>query len=268
MKLWPLILIAFMVFSSGVFCAEPDTLESKRDGAWWGAATWDPERLPKAGNKVHIRSEHAVVFDAKSLNLIPFLHVEGSLVFARDRDTELNVAVFKVGGGREAHSGVADVHGHKTARIRLHSHDGPYSLTFSGLSGIPFIQLSDDNMNGKAETHVPNLKIEDRRDGNDDARRRPLVDMGGGKRTKDPVLSGLPVVGHDLFGAGKHAKFVSSRDVQYRKDKESYLDYNFVRWSVKPSGLKPGNLKLTALATDKTGNREQTTHTLMITIVQ
>ena len=75
MKMWPLILIAFMVFSFGAFCAEPYALESKRDGAWWSSATWDPERLPKAGNKVHICSEHAVVFEAKSLNLIPFLHV-------------------------------------------------------------------------------------------------------------------------------------------------------------------------------------------------
>ena len=48
----------------------------------------------------------------------------------------------------------------------------------------------------------------------------------------------------------------------------SDLDYNFTGWSVKLSGLKPGKLKLTALATDKSGNREQTAHVLMITIAE
>ena len=219
-------------------------------------------------------------------------------------------------------------------------------LTFSGLSrsGIPFIQLSDYNVNGGAETHVRNLKIENRRDGDDDARRRPLVDMGGGARTNDPELAGVPVVVHDLFGEGKHAKFVSSRDVQYTRDKARYrkqqpytgeesrvtdtpeakfpklldpiddqppatiitwphrgvpvklgqggtlevrgtstddyeiaevmvngvkvtdLDYNFTEWSVKLSGLKPGKLKLVARTTDKSGNSEETAHTLMIKI--
>jgi hypothetical protein len=98
MKTVRLILTALAVFSPGVLSAEPFTLESKGDGAWSDAATWQPARQPKAGDKVHIQSGHAVVYDAKSPNLIPLLHIEGSLVFARDRDTELNVAVLKVGG--------------------------------------------------------------------------------------------------------------------------------------------------------------------------
>ena len=48
----------------------------------------------------------------------------------------------------------------------------------------------------------------------------------------------------------------------------SDLDYNFTGWSVKLSGLKPDKLKLTALATDKAENREQTAHILMITIIE
>ena len=118
MKMWRLILTALAVFSSGLLSAEPFTLESKGDGAWSNAATWQPERQPKAGDRVHIRSGHAVVYDAKLPHLIPLLHVAGALVFARDRDTELNVAVLKVGGGKEKHSGVADVNGHKMAPIR------------------------------------------------------------------------------------------------------------------------------------------------------
>ncbi|MFT4551058.1 MAG: hypothetical protein ACI9UA_002842 [Pseudoalteromonas tetraodonis] len=111
-------------------------------------------------------------------------------------------------------------------RSQQHGSVSVDGLTFTGLrrSGIPFIQLSDYNVNGEAETHVRNLKIEDRRDGDDDAHRRALVDMGGGARTKDPVVAGVPVVIHDLFGSGKHAKFVSSRDARYLKSKDSYRE--------------------------------------------
>ena len=128
-----LILTALAVFSPSLSAAEPFTLESKGDGAWSNAATWQPERQPKAGDKVLIQSGHAVVYDANSPDLIPLLHVEGSLVFARDRDTELNVAVLKVGGGKEKHSGVEDVpvtrwhqsaHAWKSARPGIRSPPG------------------------------------------------------------------------------------------------------------------------------------------------
>ena len=188
------------------------------------------------------------------------------------------------------------------------------------------------------------MKIEDRRDGDDDSRRRALVDMGGGARTKDLVVAGVPVVIHDLFGAGKHAKFVSSRDARFTKDRSRYreqkpytgeesrvtdapeakfpklldptddqppatiitwpkrglpvqlsddgkleirgtstddyeiadvtvngvkaenIDYNFTEWKATLSGIKPGKLKITALASDKAGNREQTPHVITVDV--
>jgi hypothetical protein len=168
-----------------------------------------------------------------------------------------------------------------------------------------------------------NHQSDGRGDGDDDARRRPLVDMGGGARTKDVEVLGIPVIVHDLFGSGKHAKFVSSRatnalELKFPKlldpiddqppatiitwpkrglpvklgksgtlevrgtSTDDYkivrvvvnsvevndLDYNFTGWSVKISSLKPGKVKLTALATDKVGNREQTAHILMIIIIE
>ena len=99
-------------------------------------------------------------------------------------------------------------------------------LTFVGIGRgrIPFIQLSDYNLSGDAETHIRGLKIEGRRDGGDDARRRPLVDMGGGARTKDAVVSGVPVVVHDLFGAGRHGSFVSSRDTRFLENESEYRE--------------------------------------------
>lgn len=79
MKIVRLLLAALAVFSSGVLSAESFTLESKGNGAWSDAATWKPARQPKAGEKVHIRSGHAIIYDVKSPHLIPLLHIEGAL---------------------------------------------------------------------------------------------------------------------------------------------------------------------------------------------
>jgi hypothetical protein len=132
---------AFTICSAGAF-----TLESKSDGAWSNAETWQPERIPKTGDEILISSGHKILYDVESTDLIHKIHVEGALVFAHEKDTELNVAVIRVGGKMDdAHSDVADVNDHKmapitaklevgtpdnpipagiTARIRLHYIDG------------------------------------------------------------------------------------------------------------------------------------------------
>ncbi|MFT5522575.1 MAG: hypothetical protein ACI9HK_000519, partial [Pirellulaceae bacterium] len=81
-------------------------------------------------------------------------------------------------------------------------------LTFSGFrnSGIPLIQISDNNPSGKAESHFRNVKIEKRSDDN----RRALVDRGGGSVVKPTSPTSVPVYLHDYFGSGRHAKILST----------------------------------------------------------
>ncbi len=100
---------------------------------------------------------------------------------------------------------------------------GPVSvdgLTFAGFSrgGIPLIQLSSFNPSGTAETHIRKLKIEDRRDRDT----RALVDMGGGTRTKESEIAGVPVVVHDLLGQGKGARFVSTRSSEAKSGGDKF----------------------------------------------
>ncbi|MDB4404283.1 hypothetical protein N9154_02990 [Akkermansiaceae bacterium] len=342
-------LTVLVVLPFGVLSAESFTLESKGDPAQIAldhalenshAATGKKYRCEVANLPRNVTVESADPEGVRG-HTMHHRHSAGSVSYARfDHHVYKNLRISQT-NSEPFNRGLDD-------RSEQHGPVTVDGLTFSGLSrsGIPFIQLSDYNVNGEAETHVRNLKIEDRRDGDDDALRRPLVDMGGGARTRDPEISGVPVIVHDLFGAGKHAKFVSSRDVQFTKAKARYreqkpytgeesrvtdtpeakfpklldpiddqppatiitwpkrglpvklgkdgtlevrgtstddyeiagvvvngveasdLDYNFTGWSVKLSGLKPGKLKLTALATDKSGNREQTAHVLMITIAE
>jgi hypothetical protein len=71
-------------------------IQSARDGNWSNPTTWKPARVPKSGDRVLISRGTKVTFDSKSKDVIRLLQIVGTLTFARDRDTELNVAVVKV----------------------------------------------------------------------------------------------------------------------------------------------------------------------------
>ena len=89
-------------------------------------------------------------------------------------------------------------------------------LTFAGHrnSGMPLIQISDHNPTGKAETHIRNVQVIERRDEN----RRALVNLGGGPRPQPKTPTSVPVFIHDYYGPGKHAKIVSTRSGDYKSD--------------------------------------------------
>ena len=72
------------------------SLRSVTDGNWSDAKTWNPARVPRANDRVLVSRGTRVVYDAKSDDVIRLIQVVGTLAFARDRDTLLNVGVLKV----------------------------------------------------------------------------------------------------------------------------------------------------------------------------
>ena len=90
-------------------------------------------------------------------------------------------------------------------------------LTFEGVPHdrqIPFIQLSDNNPTGAAESHFRNVSIVHPKDKG----RRAVVDRGGGTRTPPVTPQGVPVFLHDYFGAGRTAKVVSTAARDFEAD--------------------------------------------------
>lgn len=71
-------------------------VKSVGQGAWSNPKTWEPARVPKAGDRVLISRGSDVIYDVKSPAVIRLVQVAGKLRFARDKDTELNVALLKV----------------------------------------------------------------------------------------------------------------------------------------------------------------------------
>jgi hypothetical protein len=82
--------------------AVPPIVRSGRSGPWSAPATWEGGKVPTAGAKVQIRSGHSVTYDLKSDQVIRSIHVAGTLTFARDKDTRLDVGLIKIQFGDEA----------------------------------------------------------------------------------------------------------------------------------------------------------------------
>jgi hypothetical protein len=95
-------------------------------------------------------------------------------------------------------------------------------LTFDGISGyadsVAMIQLSDNNPTGSAVSYFRNVRVVHRKDKG----RRPLANVGGGTRTPPNTPRGVPVYNLDHFGAGRHAKVVSTRALDLLCDGGAY----------------------------------------------
>src|SRR6185369_11631820 len=95
----------FGVFVLAALASAEDqsVVRSARNGFWSEAQTWDGEKVPGAGSKVLIKAGHTVTYDGKSTDVIRGITVAGTLAFATDKDTEINVGLIRI-EGREDYS--------------------------------------------------------------------------------------------------------------------------------------------------------------------
>src|SRR5262249_20428237 len=62
-------------------------------------------KLPAAGARVQVRPDHAVVYDLSEGPAVRLIHVAGTLTFARDRNTRLDVGLIKIQAGEVREDG-------------------------------------------------------------------------------------------------------------------------------------------------------------------
>jgi uncharacterized protein (TIGR03067 family) len=77
-------------------------IRSAGSGPWSAASTWEGGKVPGAGERVQVRTGHTVTYDLASDRPIRSIHVAGTLTFARDRDTRLDVGLVKIQPGDDA----------------------------------------------------------------------------------------------------------------------------------------------------------------------
>jgi hypothetical protein len=145
----PALLVSLAVFAAGVFAADPPVIKSAKSGPWSAKETWEGNAVPGAGARVLIRNTHTVTYDVKSDAVVRGVNVAGTLSFATDTDTVLNVGLLKIQPGETYSEEGFDCDGHavksegftqmpalvvgtmdapvaagKTATIRLHHVEG------------------------------------------------------------------------------------------------------------------------------------------------
>lgn len=78
-----------------------DVVRSTRSGSWSDTAVWEGGKVPTSGQSVQVRKGHIVTYDVKTTSPIRSIHVAGTLTFAADRDTQLDVGLIKIQAGDE-----------------------------------------------------------------------------------------------------------------------------------------------------------------------
>ncbi len=108
-------------------------IRSVKNGRWSEAATWEKGVVPGANAKVQIRPGHTVTYDVKSDEVIRGIHVGGTLTFARDKDTLLNVGLILIQSGEKYGENGFDCDAH----AMLDESDGPKPVLEVGTAGEP-----------------------------------------------------------------------------------------------------------------------------------
>ena len=77
-------------------------IRSAKSGPWPAPTTWATGKVPPAGARVHVRPGHTVIYDLNSDQAIRTIHVAGTMSFARNKTTRLDVGLIKIHPGDEA----------------------------------------------------------------------------------------------------------------------------------------------------------------------
>lgn len=130
--------------------AQPYFIRSATSGPWSATATWAGGKVPAAGDRVYIDSEHDVLYDVASSAVIRSLHLDGVLRFADDRDTRLETGLIRVGaGGTTEESGFDCVAAHSApkapsrAALIVGSTERPLAAKHTALIRLHYVEGMD-----------------------------------------------------------------------------------------------------------------------------
>jgi hypothetical protein len=93
----------------------PAIIRSAHSGPWSDSATWEGGKVPGAEARVLIRPGHRITYDAKSTDAIRAINIAGTLSFAADRNTQLDVGLIKIQASEDYSEEGFDCEAHLTA---------------------------------------------------------------------------------------------------------------------------------------------------------
>jgi hypothetical protein len=95
-------LLVGILYCANAWAGVEFAARSAQSGKWSEVTTWEEGKLPKGGDRVQIREGHRVVYDVDSDQAIRMIHVAGTLAFATDRSTRLDVGLVRISAGNSA----------------------------------------------------------------------------------------------------------------------------------------------------------------------
>lgn len=127
--------------------AAPAVIRSAGNGPWSAPATWEGRQVPGAGARVQVRTGHTVRYDVNSDARIRLVHVAGTLTFASDRDTRLDVGLIKIQPGDDAGENGFDCDAHLRPPARpddrpaleVGTPDGPVDARHTALIRLTYV---------------------------------------------------------------------------------------------------------------------------------
>ncbi len=125
--------------------AEPARTRTAKSGPWSSPSTWEGGQVPAAGAFVEIATGHNVTYDVFSNRALRMVHVLGTLDFARDRNTRLDVGLLKIGGDTTEDGATCSLHEHNGARpaLQIGTQDHPLPAEYTALIRLVYFAGSD-----------------------------------------------------------------------------------------------------------------------------
>jgi hypothetical protein len=94
--------------------ADIPVIQSAGSGPWSATATWKGGKVPGANSKVQILPGHTVTYDVEAPDdlVVRSVHIAGTLTFAKDKNTRLNVGLIKIQDTEDTEEEGFDCEGH------------------------------------------------------------------------------------------------------------------------------------------------------------
>ena len=133
--------------------AAESVIRSAESGNWSAGVTWEGGKVPGEGAKVLIRPGHRVVYDVKNEVTIRGVNVAGTLSFAADRSTQLNVGLLKIQNADEYSEEGFDCEAHgepltagmARAALEVGTQQQPIPSEYRALIRLVYVEGMDKN---------------------------------------------------------------------------------------------------------------------------
>lgn len=130
--------------------ASGEIIRTAHDGPWSAGETWEGGKVPASGAVVLVRPGHRVVYDVASDTVIRAVHVGGTLVFSKEKDTLLCAGLVRIAAGEECteegfdcHAAMAETAKGEAGALEIGTADSPIPAEHRAIIRLTYVEGMD-----------------------------------------------------------------------------------------------------------------------------